>query len=415
MNRKGRYLRALGVTSVALASLAMMATSSGASSSTIAKGKPVTIGISLSLSGDFSADGSAFKQGYQLWADTVNKTGGLLGHKVKLDIVSDASSPTQVVTNYQKLISLDHVNLTVGPFSSLLSLPAAKAVARYGYAMVEGAGGAPSVFQAGLTNLFDVSMPVKDSLVPFANWLAALPASTRPKTVAYVTTNDAFTEPQIPVAKAIISKAGIKTAYYSVFPAETTDYTPIADAVAAAKAQVVVLGSVDVPTVSAFMQAFEQAHYNPKVFIATGGPDQGTSFSSVVGIKNADGVMVPNAWYGSATTPGSQAMVAAYVKKYGGSASTISADVAEAYSVGQVINQAVVATKGFDNSKIIAYLHSGVTLTTVQGSVKFDKLGENNSATAFTFQWQGNNFVQVNPTSNSASKPVLFPKPVWGK
>jgi branched-chain amino acid transport system substrate-binding protein len=393
----------------------MMATSSGASSSTIAKGKPVTIGISLSLSGDFSADGSAFKQGYQLWADTVNKTGGLLGHKVKLDIVSDASSPTQVVTNYQKLISLDHVNLTVGPFSSLLSLPAAKAVARYGYAMVEGAGGAPSVFQAGLTNLFDVSMPVKDSLVPFANWLAALPASTRPKTVAYVTTNDAFTEPQIPVAKAIISKAGIKTAYYSVFPAETTDYTPIADAVAAAKAQVVVLGSVDVPTVSAFMQAFEQAHYNPKVFIATGGPDQGTSFSSVVGIKNADGVMVPNAWYGSATTPGSQAMVAAYVKKYGGSASTISADVAEAYSVGQVINQAVVATKGFDNSKIIAYLHSGVTLTTVQGSVKFDKLGENNSATAFTFQWQGNNFVQVNPTSNSASKPVLFPKPVWGK
>jgi hypothetical protein len=60
MNRKGRYLRALGVTSVALASLAMVATSSGASSSTIAKGKPVTIGISLSLSGDFSADGLAF-------------------------------------------------------------------------------------------------------------------------------------------------------------------------------------------------------------------------------------------------------------------------------------------------------------------------------------------------------------------
>ena len=415
MNRKGRHLRALGVTSVAAASLAMMATSSGASSGTIAKGKPVTIGISLSLSGDFSADGNAFKQGYQLWADSVNKSGGLLGHQVKLDIVSDASSPTQVVTNYQKLISLDHVNLTFGPFSSLLSLPAAKAVARYGYAMVEGAGGAPSVFQAGLTNLFDVSMPVKDSLVPFAQWLAALPASTRPKTVAYVTTNDAFTEPQIPVAKAIISKAGIKTAYYSVFPAETTDYTPIADAVAAAKAQVVVLGSVDVPTVSAFMQAFEQAHYNPKVFIATGGPDQGTSFSSVVGIKNANGVMVPNAWYGSATTPGSQAMVAAYVKKYGGSASTISADVAEAYSVGQVINQAVVATKGFDNAKIIKYLHSGVSLTTVQGSVKFDKLGENNSATAFTFQWQGSNFVQVNPTSNSASKHVLFPKPVWGK
>jgi len=33
---------------------------------------PITIGISLSLSGDFSADGKYFQQGYQLWADTVN-------------------------------------------------------------------------------------------------------------------------------------------------------------------------------------------------------------------------------------------------------------------------------------------------------------------------------------------------------
>jgi len=73
-----------------------------------------------------------------------------------------------------------------------------------------------------------------------------------------------------------------------------------------------------------------------------------------------------------------------------------------------------VATKGFDNKKIIAYLHSGVTLTSVQGGVKFDKLGENNTATAFTFQWQGSKFVQVNPTADKASKPILYPKPVWG-
>ncbi len=415
MKSTRRILRALGVTAVSAASLAMMATSSGASSSgTIAKGKPVVIGISLSLSGDFSADGQAFDQGYHLWATDVNQHGGLLGHKVVLDVVSDASSPTQVVTNYQDLISVKHVNLTFGPFSSLLSLPAAKTVARYGYAMVEGAGGAPSVFQAGLNNLFDVSLPVKDALVPFATWISSLPKNKRPKTAAYVTTNDAFTEPQIPVAQTIMKKAGIKTSYYSVFPSETTDYTPIADAVAAAKAQVVVLGSVDVPTVSAFMQAFEQAHYNPKVFIATAGPDQGSTFSKAVGLANANGVMVPNAWYGGATTPGSRAMVAQYVKKYGGTPATVSSDVAEAYSVGQVIAQAVKATGGFDNQKIIKYLHSGVTLTSVQGPVKFDRLGENNSAKAFTFQWQGKNFVQVNPVGDPASKPVLFPKPVWG-
>ena len=78
----------------------------GAASSTSshANASPITIGSSLSLSGDFAADGQAFQRGYQLWAADQNKAGGLLGHPVKLDVVSDASSPAQVVSNYQKLI-----------------------------------------------------------------------------------------------------------------------------------------------------------------------------------------------------------------------------------------------------------------------------------------------------------------------
>jgi branched-chain amino acid transport system substrate-binding protein len=414
MKVKQELFRALAVTSLAAATLLTMATSSGASSSgSIAKGQPVLIGASLSLSGDFSADGTAFQQGYELWAADQNAKGGLLGHKIVLKVLSDASSPTQVVTNYQDLISSDHVNLTFGPFSSLLTLPAAKAVARYGYAMVEGAGGAPSVFQAGLTNVFDAALPVANGLVPFAKWIAALPASQRPKTIAYVTSTDPFTEPQIPVAEKIIKAAGVKTVYYKTFPSEATDYTPIADAVAAANAQVVVLGSVDVPTVSAFMQAFEQAHYNPKAFIATAGPDQGAAFTKAVGLANADGMMVPNAWFGGSSNPESQKMVAEYVKKYGGTSADVNADVAEAYAVGQVITAAVKATGGFDNTKIIAYLHSGVTIQSVLGSVKFNKLGENNQPTAYTFQWQGAKFVEVNPTTDAGATPILYPKPAW--
>ena len=415
MNRKRELFRTLGVASVAAVSILTMVTTSGASSSgTLAKGAPVTIGISLSLSGDFSADGIAFDQGYKLWAADVNAKGGLLGHKVKLDIVSDASSPTQVVTNYVDLISVKHVNLTFGPFSSLLTLPAAKAVSRYGYAMVEGAGGAPSVFQAGLTNVFDVALPVANSLVPFATWISSLPKSQRPTSVAYVTSNDPFTEPQIPVAQKIMGPAGIKTVYNKVFPAEVTDYTAIADAVAAAKAQVVVLGAVDVPTVAAFMQAFEQAHYNPKAFIATAGPDQGAAFVKVVGAKNVSGMMVPNSWYGLAANPTSQKMVAEYVAKYGGTAAGVNADVAEAYGVGQVVAEAVKATGGFNNAKIIKYLHSGVSLKTVLGGAQFNALGENPQMTAYTFQWQGAKFLQVNPLGNPNTVKILFPKPAWG-
>src|SRR5580700_9924471 len=174
MTGKRRFFRAFGVVSITLASLATVATTRQASSSgTIAQGQPVLTGASLSLSGDFSGDGLAFQQGYKLWAADQNAKGGLLGHKIELKIISDASSPTQVVTNYQDLISNDHVNLTFGPFSSLLTLPAATAVNRYGYAMVEGAGGAPSVFNAGLHNVFDAALPVANGLVPFAQYLAA--------------------------------------------------------------------------------------------------------------------------------------------------------------------------------------------------------------------------------------------------
>jgi branched-chain amino acid transport system substrate-binding protein len=175
----------------------------------------------------------------------------------------------------------------------------------------------------------------------------------------------------------------------------------------------VVLGSVDVPTVGAFMQEFEQQHYTPKMFIAAAGPDQGAAFTSAVGTGNANGMLVPNGWSPQYPNAASQNMVKEYVTQYGGSASDVNADVAEAYSVGQVLVQAVTATGSIDNAKIISYLHSGVALNSVQGPVKFDALGENGAAASFIFQWQKKNFTQVLPTSASGSVPIVSTKPAW--
>jgi branched-chain amino acid transport system substrate-binding protein len=251
--------------------------------------------------------------------------------------------------------------------------------------------------------------------LPLINYLTSLPASQRPTTAAFPTSNDPFTQPQIQFAQQKLAAAGIKSVYSKVFPAEPTQYKGIADQVAASKAQVVVLGSVDVPTITAFTQAFVQQRYNPKVFIATAGPDQGTAYVNAVGgVGNTEGVMVPNAWYGGSPNAASKTMVAEYIAKYGGTASGVNADVAEAYSVGQVIAQAVKATNGVENSKIITYLHSGVVLNSVQGAVKFDSVGQNLQATAFVFQWQKGSLVQVLPTGSGATA-VQYPKAAWGK
>jgi branched-chain amino acid transport system substrate-binding protein len=422
-----RHNLALSAAAVLSACLVAACSSGGSSSSSTgntstsspANTKPILIGASLSLTGDFSADGQAFERGYKLWASDVNSSGGLLGRQVQLKILNDNSSPTQVQTNYQTLFTSDKVDLAFGPFSSLLTTPSASVAARYGYALVEGAGGAPSVFASPANqathNVFDVSLPIEDELVPFVNWVASLPPGQRPKTAAYPMADDPFADPPVQLAQQRLKALGVKTVYSKIFPAENASYKPAADQVAATGAQAVVLGSTDVPTVAAFMQAFEQQHYNPKMFICAAGPDQGAAFTSAVGKGNATGMMVPNGWYPGYANPASQKMVNEYVATYGGSPSDVNADVAEAYSVGQVMAQAVTGTKSTNNVGIISYLHSGVTLSSVQGPVRFDNSGRNSSAAAFTFQWQqqGAAYKQILPVSTAGSVAVINPKPNW--
>jgi branched-chain amino acid transport system substrate-binding protein len=87
--------------------------------------------------------------------------------------------------------------------------------------------------------------------------------------------------------------------------------------------------------------------------------------------------------------------------------------VAEGYGVGQVAAQAVKATGGTNQAKIIQYLHSGATLSSVQGPVKFDSLGMNTEPVVFMFQWQDGTYAQVLPVGAPGSVQILFPKPNW--
>src|SRR5207245_8984074 len=145
---------------------------------------PVKIGFSVSLAGDFSADGKALLMGYQLWQGAVNKSGGLLGRQVQLVYYNDSSDPQQVTTNYQKLIGSDHVDLLLGPLSTLLTVQAAPVAQRYGYAVIEGAGTGKKVFNSGFTTLFGASAPSQVYLGAFAQYILSLPSSHLLQTVS---------------------------------------------------------------------------------------------------------------------------------------------------------------------------------------------------------------------------------------
>ena len=412
-----RFLALTAVAAAAAMVLAACSSSTTTGTSSGASKSPIVIGTSLSLTGDFSVDGQAFQRGYNLWVEETNKAGGLLGHPVQLKVLNDNSDPGTVTTNYTQLISQDHAAFVFGPFSTLLTAPAAQVAARYHYAFPEGAGGGPLVFSLKLPNLFAVSPVVSDQLIPFADWVASLPANERPKTAAYPMVTDPFAVPMVQNAQAILQKAGVKTVYSKIFPAENPAYKAGADAIAALKPDMVVIGSPDVPGVQSVMQAFMQQHYNPKILAASAGPDQGSAFLSAIGgPTNATGTMVPNGWYPGFNNPLSHAFVNAYIAKYGGAPADINADAAEAYSVGDTLAAAVNATHSLSNTKVISYLHSGVTVQTVQGPAMFNAIGQNVVAAHFVFQWQtGAKFVQVLPTNAPGSVAIVNPKPAWGQ
>ena len=188
--RTKALLAAVVAASVVSAAVAATARSSAAA------GQPIKIGVSLSLSGDFSDPGKAVKRGYDLWAAYVNAHGGVLGRQVQLKIVDDASNPNQVVTNYQNLITRDHVDLVFGPFSSLLTGPSATVANRYHYAFIEPAGGGPAVFALKLHNIFFAQpAPVVKCGDSFVAYMKTLPASQRPTTAAYPSLDDPFSSP----------------------------------------------------------------------------------------------------------------------------------------------------------------------------------------------------------------------------
>jgi branched-chain amino acid transport system substrate-binding protein len=412
----GRLLSLFAVAILACTGIGACAQPS--SGTTAQNQSPIKIGASIPLTGDFSADGKAVKQGYQLWADGVNKHGGLLGRQVQLDLLNDNSDAKQVTINYQKLITVDKVDLVMGPMGPDTSVAGLLVAARYGYAYIEGVGGTKLIFdtvaQDKLNNHFAVSLPVPKYMAGFANYLLSLPQNVQPQTAAYVGADDPFASQQLEQVKGMLQAGGIRTLLDKTYPAETTDYTPYAQQIIAAKADIVVLGSTATSDCVSFIKTFKQQKYDPKAFIASNGPDQGDAFTQAIGgAQYAEGVFVPNgSWASDSKTFQNAQFVSSYIAQFGGKAVDVGETTAEAFSVGQVLEQAVTKIHSLDNSKLITELHRD-SFSTVQGPAKFAADGENTLAVANLYQWQNGQLLSVYPAS-SAKAHSQYPKaPTW--
>jgi branched-chain amino acid transport system substrate-binding protein len=371
--------------------------------------KPLTIGISLPLTGDFSQPGGEAKRGYEVWASMVNAKGGVLGRQVRLKIVDDASNQDTVVSDYTKLITQDKVDLVLGTFSSLLNFPASAVAEKNGYVFVEPAGGAPKMFDRNFTYLFfaqPATAPHQADV--FVDYITSLPEADRPKTAAYPTQDDPFTRPVIESMQQQLEAIGVKTVFSEVYPADTTNFQTIANTLKNKKPDLIAQGAVFEDGVG-LVRSLKQLGYSPKALFQTSAPSNAGQYADGIGAANTEGVFYTVSWNEQAKTPLNPEFVAAYGKAY--KDALPAEDAADAFAAAQVLQAAAEATKGFDQDKIKDYLHSN-EVETILGPLSWNDKGEPQGDFILA-QWQSGKVQVVGPKDAATSDTIVYPKPDW--
>jgi branched-chain amino acid transport system substrate-binding protein len=371
--------------------------------------EPITIGISLPLTGDFSQPGGEAKRGYEVWAKQINAAGGLLGRQVQLKIVDDASSQDTVVTDYTKLITQDKVDLVLGTFSSLLNFPASAVAEKNGMVFVEPAGGAPNMFSRGFKYLFfaqPATAPHQADV--FVDWIKSLPADQRPKTAAYPTQDDPFAAPVIESMQKQLEALGVKTVFSSTYPPDTTNFQSIASQMASKKPDLIAQGAVFEDGVG-LVRSLKQLDYSPKMMFQTSAPSNAGQYSDGVGVGSTEGVFYTVSWHQDAKTPKNAEFVSGYKAAYGNA--DPAEDAADAYAAAEVLATGVTAVGSLDQAKLRDWLHAN-EVQTILGPLSWEATGEPKGKFLLG-QWQSGKAQVVAPAEAATSTKVVNPKPDW--
>jgi branched-chain amino acid transport system substrate-binding protein len=370
--------------------------------------EPIVIGASLPLTGDFAQPGGAAKRGYEVWLEMVNASGGILDRPVKLTIVDDASSQDTVVSDYNRLITRDKVDLLLGTFSSLLNLPASAVAERNRMLYVEPAGGAPALFERKFRYLFFAQQATAPHQADvFVDWVKSLPADQRPKTAAYPTQDDPFTRPVIETMRKALESAGVKTVYSTVYPPETANFDTIANTVKARNPDLLAQGAVFEDGVG-LVRSVIKVGYSPKLLFQTSAPSNSDQYAKGVGEANTEGVFYTVSWSPEAKYPLNQEFVQKYREKFN---QVPEEDAADAFAAAQVLQAAAEAVGEIDQDKMADWLHAN-QVDTILGPLRWDETGAPQSDFLLA-QWQNGESEIVLPKEVATTDNVVVPKPDW--
>jgi branched-chain amino acid transport system substrate-binding protein len=339
--------------------------------------QPIKIGMSMPQTGPLGGGGKAALLALQMWVEDVNARGGMLGRKVQFISYDDQTNPSLVPGIYTKLLDVDKVDLLIAPYGTNVTAPIM-----------------PLVKQRDLLLMgnfsFDVNAQIKhDKWFNNAPWGAGALAWGGPfleaaeklggKTIAIMAADAEFAQNLCTGARAIAKAKGLQTVYDQNYPPNSVDFSSIIRAVRAAKPDIVFICSYPAES-AAIVRAVNELGVGPTVKIIGGGM-VGLQFAPIMEALGPmlNGFVNYNSWVPEKTM--ANPAVTEFLKRYSVRAKAEKVDPLGFYlppfnyAIGQMIEQAVTATKSLDHKVLAAYLHKN-EMKTMVGSIRYDPVGE---------------------------------------
>lgn len=362
------------------------------------------LGAALSLTGSLAKEGALTKQGYQLCQEKVNARGGVKvgDQKANLSIAySDDKSEPDTAARLVDTFNDDGVKLLLGPYGSPSTEAAAAAVERNGQVMVDSSGADDNIFTKGYRNTFAVLSPASKYVAIIVDAIVN-GANPKPKTVAFLSADDGFSQTAAKGGVAEAEKQGLQVVAQESFPEHTTDVSSALTKVRG-KNPDLILGSVHVEEGIAIVKQSTELGVKPQGFGETVAPPT-PDFSKALG-DAANGVVGSTQWTSQAQGRDeifgtAQDYAADFKKRFDADAEYHSAEGAAA-CLALVL--AVEKAGSADSAKVRDALAS-LDTESFFGPIKFDDTGKNVTKPMSAIQIQNGKVVTIYPEEQAEAK-----------
>ena len=377
------------------------------SGATLAQQGPVKIGMSMPQTGSLGAGGKAALLALQMWVEDVNKKGGLLGRKVDFIVYDDQTNPALTPSIYTKLLDVDKVDLLIAPYGTVPTAPIMPLVKQRGLLLMGNFS-----FQANKTVRHDMwfnNAPWNDARSWSQGFFEAAD-KLGAKTIAFLAADQEFAQNLANGAKQIAKSKDLKTVYEQNYPPATVDFSSMIRAIRNAKPDLVFVMSYPHDSV-AIIRAVNEIGVGSSVKLFGGGM-VGLQFTPIMESLGSmlNGVINYNSYVPGIKYPG----IEEFLKRYSERAVKEKVDPLGFYlppynyAIGQILEQAVSATKSLDHKTLAAWLHKN-EVKTIVGPIRWDANGEWESPRVVMAQFRGVADKNVDQFRQPGKQVVLYP------